>query len=189
MVKAIGVFCSAAEGIDKAYFDAAREVGSWMARRGIALVYGGARMGLMEATARAAKEAGGNVVGVVPERLYARGAVSEMITEAIPCTTLAERKEIMIARSDLLLALPGGIGTVDEVFHTMGSATIGEHRKRVVLYNVNGFWDECMRMLQGMEQKGFIRGKVSDYVVMAGSIEELEESMLNEEQRMAVCAR
>lgn len=175
MVKAIGVFCSAAEHIDASFFTAAAEVGRWMGRRGLTLVYGGARMGLMEATAKAVKEAGGLVTGVVPESLCQRGVVSECIDVTVPCRNLAERKEIMVGQSDVLLALPGGIGTVDEVFHTMGSATIGEHHKRVVLYDVNDFWDECMLMLRKMERMGFLRAPLSDYVLTAHSIEQLEE--------------
>ena len=174
-VKAIGVFCSAAERIDGIYFEAAREVGSWMAAKGITLVYGGAEMGLMEAVARAVKDAGGHIVGVVPNRIVEREVQSRLLDETVLCDNLAERKQLMLQRSDLLLALPGGIGTLDEVFHVMGSATIGEHRKRMVLYNVDGFWDECWLMLSRMNERGFIRGRLSDYARMVSSVGELEE--------------
>lgn len=174
-MKAIGVFCSAAANIDRSYFDAAAEVGHWMAANSISLVYGGAAMGLMEATAQAVKEAGGHVVGVVPNKLCEREVVSTLLDETILVCNLAERKQAMLERSDLLLALPGGIGTLDEVFHIMGSATIGEHHKRVALYNVGGFWDECMRMLAKMNQAGFIRGNLSDYVVIVNNINELNQ--------------
>lgn len=173
-MKAIGVFCSAAENIDNVYFDAAREVGSWMAHQGITLVYGGAKMGLMEAVAQAVKNGGGHIVGIVPNRLVEREVQSQLIDKLILCDNLAERKQLMLQRSDLLLALPGGIGTLDEVFHVMGSATIGEHRKRMVLYNVCGFWDECMVMLLKMNERGFIRGRLSDYVTAVSSVEELD---------------
>jgi len=178
MVKAIGVFCSAAEDIDRSYFDAAHEVGTWMARKGIALVYGGAAMGLMEEVARGVKDGGGYTVGVVPNRLVQREVQSRLLDEVVLCDNLAQRKQLMLDRSDLLLALPGGIGTLDEVFHVMGSATIGEHRKRVVLYNVGGFWDDCLRMLHGMAERGFIRGQLGDYVGEAASLTELERVLL-----------
>ena len=171
--KAIGVFCSAAETIDRIFFDAAREVGSWMAQQRITLVYGGAEMGLMEATARAVKDGGGHIVGIVPNRLVEREVQSKLLDETVLCDNLAERKQLMLQRSDLLLALPGGIGTLDEVFHVMGSATIGEHHKPMVLFNVSGFWDECMQMLRKMNTLGFIRGRLDDYVVMVNSIDEL----------------
>lgn len=173
-MKAIGIFCSAAKDIDSCYFDAAREVGTWMAHKGIALVYGGTAMGLMEAVAQAVHEGGGHIVGVVPNRIVERNVQSRLLDETILCTTLAERKQIMLERSDILLALPGGIGTLDEVFHTMGSATIGEHSKRVVLYNTGGFWDDCISMLHHMNDRGFIRGSLDDYVTSVASVGELE---------------
>lgn len=175
MVKSIGVFCSAAEDIDGMYFDAAHEVGAWMARQGITLVYGGAAMGLMEEVARGVKSGGGHTVGVVPNRLVQREVQSRLLDEVVLCDTLAQRKQLMLDRSDLLLALPGGIGTLDEMFHVMGSATIGEHRKRVVLYNIGGYWDDCLQMLHGMAERGFIRGQLSDYVGVAASLGELEQ--------------
>jgi len=178
-VKAIGIFCSAAENINRIYFDAAREVGSWMAWKGITLVYGGAEMGLMEAVARAVKDGGGHIVGVVPNRIVEREVQSRLLDETVLCDNLAERKQLMLQRSDLLLALPGGIGTLDEVFHVMGSATIGEHRKRMVLYNADGFWDECWLMLSKLNERGFIRGQLSDYVGMVSSVSELEELIVN----------
>ena len=178
-VKAIGIFCSAAENINRIYFDTAREVGSWMARKGITLVYGGAEMGLMEAVARAVKDGGGHIVGVVPNRIVEREVQRRLLDETVLCDNLAERKQLMLQRSDLLLALPGGIGTLDEVFHVMGSATIGEHRKRMVLYNVDGFWDECWLMLSKLNERGFIRGQLSDYAGMVSSVSELEELIVN----------
>lgn len=174
-LKAIGVFCSVAENIDAAYFHAAHELGTWMAQHGITLVYGGAAMGLMEATARAVKKAGGHTLGVVPNKLFEREVVSTLLDEEILCSNLAERKQIILEHSDLLLALPGGIGTLDEVFHIMGSATIGEHTKKVVFYNVDGFWDNCIAMLQKMYDKGFIRASLDNYMAEVKTTEELEK--------------
>lgn len=174
-MKAIGVFCSAAENIDAAYFQAADELGTWMAQKGITLVYGGAAMGLMEATARAVKRAGGHTLGVVPNKLCEREVVSTLLDEEILCSNLAERKQIMLENSDMLLALPGGIGTLDEVFHIMGSATIGEHTKKVVFYNVDGFWDNCIAMLHKMSDKGFIRASLDNYMAEVKTTNELEE--------------
>lgn len=175
MGKSIGVFCSAAERIDRCYFDEAAAVGRWMAASGVSLVYGGANMGLMEEVAKSVKEHGGHVVGVVPTKLYERGAVSPHIDDIIYCNNLSERKDIMLEQSDLLLALPGGIGTLDEVFHVLGAATIGYHRKKVVLYNVGGFWNDCLNMLREMEAKGFVRGRLEEHIFVASTPAELEE--------------
>ena len=129
----VAVFCAASETIAPYYVTAANEVGTLIGKMGASLVYGGARFGLMEATAKAAKQAGAHVIGVVPDILVERGRVSTLLDEHIPCRNLSDRKDIMLAKSDILVALPGGIGTLDEIFHVMAAATIGYHSKRVVL--------------------------------------------------------
>ena len=173
-MKSVAVFCAASENIAPGYFEAAGEVGTMLGRMGVTMVYGGARFGLMEATARAAKAAGARVVGVVPEILVERDRVSGRLDEHVPCRNLSERKDIMLERSDILVALPGGVGTLDEIFHVMAAATIGYHAKRVVLYNVNGFWDGILSVLGEMNAMGFVRGGVEKYLIVANSIAELE---------------
>ena len=173
-MKSIAVFCAASENIAPGYFEAAAEVGAMLGRLGATLVYGGARFGLMEATARAAKQAGARIVGVVPDILVERGRVSMLLDEQVPCRNLSERKDIMLERSDILVALPGGVGTLDEIFHVMAAATIGYHTKRVVLYNVNGFWDSLVATLDEMLQAGFIRGEFERYFSVANGVAELE---------------
>ncbi len=145
-----------------------------LGRLGATLVYGGARFGLMETTARSAKEAGARIVGVVPYVLVERDRVSSLLDEHIPCRNLSDRKDIMLEKSDILVALPGGIGTLDEIFHIMAAATIGYHSKRVVLYNVNGYWNGLLSMLNGMLDAGFLRGDVEKFMAVASSIEQLE---------------
>lgn len=173
-MKSIAVFCAASENIAPGYFEAAAEVGAMLGRLGMTLVYGGARFGLMEATARAAKQAGARIVGVVPDILVERGRVSMLLDEQVNCRNLSERKDIMLERSDILVALPGGVGTLDEIFHVLAAATIGYHTKRVVLYNVNGFWDSLVATLDEMLQAGFVRGEFEKYFEVANSIAELE---------------
>ena len=174
-MKSVGVFCSASNKIDVRYFRAPHELGVWLGRNGIRLVYGGSCLGLMEEIARSANEAGGRVLGVVPSKLVEGDHVSSYNTEVINCNNLSDRKDIMFRESDLLLALPGGIGTVDEIFHVMGSATIGYHRKRMVLFNVEGYWNGLMDMLRGMQANGFINAPLETYVVSVDTIEELEQ--------------
>ena len=173
-MKSIAVFCAASENIAPGYFEVAAEVGAMLGRLGMTLVYGGARCGLMEATARAAKQAGARIVGVVPDILVERGRVSMLLDEQVNCRNLSERKDIMLERSDILVALPGGVGTLDEIFHVLAAATIGYHTKRVVLYNVNGFWDSLVATLDEMLQAGFVRGEFEKYFEVANSIAELE---------------
>ena len=178
-MKSVAIFCAASENIAPGYFEAAAEVGAMLGRLGAAMVYGGARFGLMEATAKAAKVAGAHIVGVVPDILVERGRVSSLLDEQVECRNLSERKDIMLERSDLLVALPGGVGTLDEIFHVLAAATIGYHTKRVVLYNVNGFWNSLNATLDGMLQAGFVRGEFEKYLVVANSIAELEDIIRN----------
>jgi uncharacterized protein (TIGR00730 family) len=177
-MKSVAVFCAASEDIDPLYSEAAAEVGLMLGHIGASLVYGGARFGLMEATAKAAKAAGARVVGVVPDILEERGRVSTLLDEKVPCRNLSERKDIMLRRSDILVALPGGIGTLDEIFHVMAAATIGYHSKKVVLYNVNGFWNGMLAALRESERNGFIRGGLERFMLVAGNIDELEKMIL-----------
>lgn len=169
----IGIFCSASESIDKMYFDEANRIGQWMGRNNKTLIYGGANLGLMECVAQAVKANGGRVIGVVPSKLEENGKVSTCLDEMIRTNNLSDRKDILIAESDILVALPGGIGTLDEVFTVMAAASIGYHRKKVVFYNVNGFYDKLLNVLDELQMKGFSRRPMSDFYEVANSFEEL----------------
>ena len=171
----VAIFCAASENIAPGYFEAAAEVGAMLGRLGKTMVYGGARFGLMEATAKAAKAAGARIVGVVPDILVERDRVSRLLDEQVECSNLSERKDIMLERSDVLVALPGGVGTLDEIFHVLAAATIGYHTKRVVLYNVNGFWNALLAAVDEMSQAGFVRGEIEKYLVVADNIAQLED--------------
>lgn len=178
-MRSVAVFCAASENIAPGYFEAAAEVGAMLGRIGATMVYGGARFGLMEATAKAAKAAGARIVGVVPDILVERDRVSGLLDEQVGCRNLSERKEIMLERSDILVVLPGGIGTLDEIFHVLAAATIGYHTKRVVLYNVNGFWNQLLATVEEMSQAGFVRGEMEKYLIVANSVAELENLIRN----------
>lgn len=174
-VRSLGLFCAASETIDALYVQAACEVGHLVGSLGITLVYGGAKAGLMETTAAAAKEKGAHIVGVFPRILIERNRVSELPDEKVVTENLSDRKDNILLRSDVLLALPGGVGTLDEVFHVMAAATIGYHRKHVIFYNVNGFWDGILAQLDSFRKAGFVRGNADSYYTVANNIAELEE--------------
>lgn len=173
-MKSIGLFCAASDEIDSCYVNAAREFGEFLGRRGMTLVYGGAAAGLMEVVAKAVKESGGRVVGVVPQILIKRNRVSSLLDDRIVTENLSDRKDAILANCDIPVALPGGIGTLDELFHVMAAATIGYHHKRVVLYNVNGFWNNLLSMLSAYKQMGFVRGDIDKYLIVADSLDELD---------------
>lgn len=169
----ICVFCSANQQLDPAFFVATEELGRWLAQQGHTLVYGGVNQGLMECVAKAAHEAGGQTIGVIPQIVEKSGRISQYVDVELLCDNLSDRKQLMADQSDVFIALPGGIGTLDEVFTIAASHTIGYHRKQVILYNVKGFWDSLLAMLDDLQQRGMVRGQWRDYISVANSLEEL----------------
>lgn len=172
-INRIGVFCAASDRIDPVYMEKAEELGAWIGDRKKWLVYGGSNAGLMEAIARAVKEHGGQVMGIVPMLLEEKGRVSTLLDVVFPTDNLSDRKDLMLQESDVLVALPGGIGTLDEIFHVLASGAIGYHDKQVILYNINGFWDGLLDFLHGLEAQQFIHRPLSDGLKVAGSFDEL----------------
>jgi len=171
----ICVFCSANEQIDPEFFALTEELGKWAAENGHAIVYGGVNQGLMECVAKSTKEAGGHTIGVVPTKVEDIGRTSDYVDVEIPCDNLTDRKQLMMDQSDVFIALPGGFGTLDEVFTVAASATIGYHHKPVILYNMKGFWNHLIALLDDLQAKGMIRGEWRQYIKKADSIEEIGE--------------
>lgn len=178
----ICIFCSANAHIEPAYFTLTEQLGQWAAAKGHTIVFGGVNQGLMECVARATKQAGGHTVGVVPRIVEERGRTSQYNDETVSCDNLNERKQLMMEQSDAFVALPGGIGTLDEIFTVAASATIGYHAKPVVLYNMHGFWDSLVALLDDLQAKGVVRGTWRQYIHTAGSIEEVEKVLEGEPQ-------
>lgn len=176
-MKKIGIFCSASENIDKMYFESARQIGEWMGETNKTLIYGGANLGLMECIAGAVKEYGGTVIGVVPSKLEENGKVSKYPDQIIHTQNLSDRKDIITEESDILVSLPGGVGTLDEVFHVIAAASIGYHQKKVIFYNEYGFYNELLKTLSTLEEKGFARQPFSTYYEVAETLDELKEKI------------
>ena len=170
----ICVFCSANEQIDPDFFSATEELGRWAAKNGHAIVYGGVNQGLMECLGRAAHEAGGRTIGVVPTIVEKTGRVSDNVEIEIPCDNLSDRKQLMMDKSDVFIALPGGIGTLDEIFTVAASATIGYHQKPVILYNLKGFWNPLIQLLDDLQERGMVRGQWRDYINVISKLEDLD---------------
>ncbi len=170
----ICVFCSANQQIDPAFFSMTEELGTWAANNGHSIVYGGVNQGLMECLAKAAKAAGGSTIGVVPRIVEKSGRLSDYVDIDIPCDDLTDRKQLMMDQSDVFIALPGGIGTIDELFTVAASATIGYHEKLVILYNMKGFWSPLIAMLDDLQVKGMIRGDWKAIIKTADSIEDIK---------------
>lgn len=169
----IGVYLSSKENLPESYVQAAREVGELIGRTGRILIYGGARKGLMEVLAQSVKQHGGRVYGMVPEIIEKRGLVSDAIDVTFRCVDLSDRKMMMNRESDVLVALPGGIGTLDEVFTVMANTVIGICHQPVVFYNVDGCWDALLAALDNLFEQGLVSGSPSDYYSVAHNIQEL----------------
>ena len=169
----ICIFCSANQQIDPEFFSMTEELGTWAAKNGHSIVFGGVNQGLMETVAKAVKENGGRTIGVIPTIVEKSGRISDYVEIEIPCDNLSDRKQLMMDQSDVFIALPGGIGTLDEVFTVVASATIGYHQKTVILYNMKGFWNPLIALLDDLKTKGMIRGDWRQYIKTADSIEEI----------------
>jgi len=170
----ICVFCSANDNLDPDFVAMTEELGRWIGRKGHTLVFGGTDMGLMRTVAEAAKAEGAMVVGVVPRKVEERGRESRAMDVHIPCDNLSDRKELMMAQSDAFIALPGGIGTLDEIFTVVASASIGYHSKPLIVYSMKGFWSGLATMMDTLQQSGVIRGDWHERIYIVNSIDEIE---------------
>lgn len=150
------VYCGSRPGVEQAYAQTAREVGQWIAKRGGQLVYGGGHNGLMGIVADAALEAGGRVVGVIPKALVEKEYAHRGCTELHVVDNMHERKRLMAERADAFLALPGGIGTLEEFFEVWTWRQLGYHDKPVGLLNQNGYYDQMLGFLAHSTAQGFM---------------------------------
>lgn len=157
MIKRICVFCGSNGGNDPLYTEAARTLGTLFAREGIALVYGGGSVGLMGVLANAVLQAGGEVVGVIPHALWAREVGHAGLTDLRIVETMHERKSTMADLADAFIALPGGLGTLEEIFEIWTWAQLGLHAKPVGFLDVNGFFGPLMEFLDGAVAARFLK--------------------------------
>jgi len=165
----ITLYGAASDHIDRAYIDRVEELGRAIARRGHTMVFGGGSTGLMGAAARGMVEEHGNVIGVTPHFIHTMEPVFDRCTEIIETETMAERKTIMEEKADAFVIVPGGIGTFDEFFQILTLKVLHRHNKPIILYNINGFWDNIISVIGTDLIKGFISkaGKPFDgYLVM-----------------------
>jgi uncharacterized protein (TIGR00730 family) len=127
----------------------------------------------MECVAKAAHEGGAQIVGVIPTLVEKSGRISQQVDVEMLCDNLSDRKQMMQDYADVFIALPGGIGTLDEIFSTVASATIGYHSKKVILYNMKGFWNTLVSLLDDLQGKGFMRKEWRAQIMVANSLEEI----------------
>ncbi|GJE62785.1 LOG family protein [Methylobacterium trifolii] len=156
-VKTVCVYCGSGFGGDPAFRDAAEVLGTALAEAGIGLVYGGGDVGLMGTVARAVLAGGGHVTGIIPDFLQAREHMLDAIQETIVVGDMHTRKRLMFERSDAFVALPGGIGTLEELVEQLTWAQLGRHRKPILLVQVADFWTPLLTLFAHMRAHGFIR--------------------------------
>jgi uncharacterized protein (TIGR00730 family) len=171
-VKSVTVFCGARSGTDARWEQLAREVGAGLAQRGIGLVFGGGRNGLMGAVAQAAIDGGAKTTGVIPESLLSIEPAKDGLTELFIVDSMHTRKFMMSERADAFLVLPGGIGTLEEFFETWTWRQLGLHAKPIVLLNAFDYYTPLMEFLAAGARAGFIRAEHRDHIRVANTVTE-----------------
>jgi len=169
-VKRLAVYCGSATPADPRYIDLAREVGRTLAERGIGVVYGGGRVGLMGALATSALDAGGEVIGVIPEALAGHELSNHDCTELHVVPGMHERKRMFTDLSDGFVTLPGGVGTMDELWEAVSWSQLGYHAKPVGLLNAFGFYDGLLEFNRKMGETGFVRPAHRGIIIDADTI-------------------
>lgn len=177
MIRRLAVYCGSASPADPRYLDLAREVGGMLAQRGIGVVYGGGRLGLMGALANGALQAGGEVIGVIPEAMTDREIANSDCTELRVVKNMHERKAAFTDLSDGFVTIPGGVGTMDELWEAVSWAQLGYHAKPVGLLNAFGFYDHLIAFKQHMADVGFVRPVHRDIVIARDNLDDLLDAM------------
>jgi uncharacterized protein (TIGR00730 family) len=155
-LKSLCVYLGANKGAAPVYAEAARGLGAALAKAGVRLVYGGGAVGLMGVLANAVMEGGGQVTGIIPQFLKDREVMLREVDDLIVTADMHQRKSMMFERADAFVALPGGIGTLEEVVEVMTWAQLDQHVKPVVIVNINGFWDPLIALFDRMMKEGFL---------------------------------
>jgi cytokinin riboside 5'-monophosphate phosphoribohydrolase len=173
MIGSVTVFCGSSDAVAPKYFAAAVELGEKIARRGWRLIYGGGSVGLMGALARAVLDAGGQVTGVIPRALLDLGVGEAKVSELVVTDGLRDRKAIMDERGDAFVALPGGLGTMEEVLEALTLKQLGYHRKAVAVLDLHGFFDPLWSQFQRGIDEGFIKPEFLDLWYPAPDVDAL----------------
>lgn len=168
----LAVFCASASGANPVYQTAAADLGAALAAHNIGVIYGGAKVGLMCAVADSALAHGGRVVGVIPEVLVDLEVAHHGITELHTVDTMHTRKALMGEKADAFLILPGGFGTLEEMFEVLAWQTLKLHNKPVVLLNINGFYDHLLSFLDHAVAEGMLKQKSREILLVANSVQE-----------------
>ncbi|MCD0454932.1 TIGR00730 family Rossman fold protein [Chryseobacterium sp. LC2016-27] len=178
-MKSITVFCGSSFGSDEIYKEQATLLGQTLAKQNIQLIYGGANVGLMGVVADGVLLEGGKAIGVLPHFLQSKEIAHQNLTELILVETMHERKTKMNDLCDGVIVLPGGYGTLEEFFEMITWAQLGLHKKPIAILNIDGFYDDLIKLVQTMVDKGFLKQINQDMLLVSDSIDALLEKMRN----------
>jgi uncharacterized protein (TIGR00730 family) len=177
-IEGVCVYCGSGKGLDTGYAIAARKLGKALADNGIRLIYGGGSLGLMGEVARAALGAGGKVTGIIPEFLGSREHMLKDVDELIVVENMHVRKQLMFDRADAFVALPGGVGTLEELVEQLTWSQLGRHSKPIVVANINGFWNPFLKLLEHMKAETFIRSGLDVHFIVVDKAEDILPAIL-----------
>lgn len=172
-VESVCVFCGASNGVDEIYINEAKKVGTEIAKRGLKMIYGGGDCGLMGASANACLENNGYVIGVFPTILQGMEDEHEGLSEHYIVGTMHARKQLMFDKADSFIIMPGGFGTMDETFEVITWAQLHMHKKPIILYNFNGYWDKWVEMTEHFMNNGFAGERTRSMYEVVDSFDEL----------------
>jgi uncharacterized protein (TIGR00730 family) len=172
-IKTVCVYCGSGPGTNPRFVEAAIGLGKILADNGVSLVYGGGSNGLMGAIAKSTLDHGGNVIGIIPEFLISRENAMARVQELIVTPDMHERKRMMFERSDAFVALPGGIGTLEELVEQLTWQQLGRHAKPVLLANIDSFWEPLLALLTHMRATEFIRPTLAVEILKAEHVEDI----------------
>jgi uncharacterized protein (TIGR00730 family) len=172
-IRTICVYCGSGNGTEPVFGETAVALGRALAEAGIGLVYGGGNIGLMGTIARSVLASGGHVTGIIPQFLKSRERMLDAVQETIIVPDMHTRKRLMFERADAFVALPGGIGTLEELVEQMTWAQLGQHTKPILMLSVKGFWRPLLQLFAHMRQCGFIRPALELNYLVAEEVEEV----------------
>lgn len=173
IIKNVCVYCGSGPGTDPLFMESATALGKSLAENGVGLVYGGGSIGLMGAVAKGALDHGGRVTGIIPEFLTKRENALERVQEMIVTHDMHERKRLMFERSDAFVALPGGIGTLEELVEQLTWQQLGRHAKPILIADIEGFWQPLIELLTHMRTTAFIRQGLAVDILKAERVEDI----------------
>ncbi len=185
-MKRIAVYCGSATPADPVYIEAARMVGHGLAKRGIGVVYGGGKLGLMGAVADSALEAGGEVIGIIPTALVNAEVAHRGLTSLEVVDTMHERKARFVDLSDGFINLPGGTGTMDELWEALSWAQLGYHSDPIGLLNIAGYYDKLVEFWEHMGEVGFVRPQHQGLLLVDETLDGLLDKMANAEPSVPI---